>query len=58
MYFGYCYGGANYILYVKPIVNSGPGSPSIVVVGDCRTYGGCLLRWQVETGGWAFVLVE
>ena len=25
MYFGYCHGGGNYICYVEPIVDNGPG---------------------------------
>ena len=60
MYFRYCYGGGNYILYAKPIVDSGPGSPSDRALSSEETafMGGGLLRWQIETGSWAFVLVE
>ena len=61
MYVGYCYGGGNYILYAKPIVDSGPGLPSDRALSSYETAtftGGGLLRWQVETGSWAFVLVE
>ena len=45
MYFGYCYGGGDCILCTKQIVDSGPGSPS--VVGDCRLYG----WWPLAVAG-------
>ena len=34
MYFGYCYGGGDCILYTKHIVDSGPGSPSDLVLSS------------------------
>ena len=61
MYIGYCYGGGNYILYTKQIVDSGPGSPSDLVLSSQEIVafaGGGLLQWQVESGSLMFVLVE
>ena len=61
MYFGYCYWGGDCILYTKQIVDSGPGSPSDLVLSPQETAAftdGGLLRWQVESGSCTFVLVE
>ena len=61
MYFGYCYWGGDCILCTKQVVDSGPGSPSDLVLSsyEIATFtGGGLLRWQVESGSLTCVLVE
>ena len=60
MYFGYCYGGGNYICYVEPIVDRGPGSPTARYRRRRLPpfTGGGLLRWQVESVSWACILDE
>ena len=45
------------VLYTERVVDSGSGLPSDLV-WDCRLAGGGLLRWQGESGSWAFILEE
>ena len=55
MYFGYCYGSRNYVLYTKPIVDSGPGSPSDRTLSSQETAAftvgaSCGGRWNQGVG--------
>ena len=40
IYFGYCYWDGGYILYVKQVADSGPGSPSNSTLSSWETAAG------------------
>ena len=61
MYFGYCYWGGDCILCTKHVVDSGPGSPSDLVLSSWEIAaftGDGLLRCQGESVSSTFILVE